>query len=89
MCRPPCPWLSRPSLDLPVSLAVMLRRVLPVLLRDLVPPVTSPHVLLVSLRARTPPLLLGVAVVSASAEARVGLLLPNLRVSGGRSHIHV
>ena len=89
LCHPPCPWLSWPSLDLPARLAVMLRRVLPILLQDLVPPVTSPHVLLVSLRASARPLLLGVAVVSASSEARVGLLLPNLRVSGSRSHIHV
>ena len=88
MCRPPCPWLSWPSLVLPVSLAVMLRWVLHVLLQDLVPQVTSPHVLLASLQVSAPPLLLRVAVVSASAEARVGLLVTN-RVSGGRSHIHV
>ena len=67
----------------------MLRRVLPVTLRDLVPPVTSPRSLLESLRASAQPPLLGVAVVSASGVARVGLPLPNLRVSGSRSHIHV
>ena len=59
------------------------------LLQDLVPLVTGPHVLLVCLQARALPLLLGMAVVSTSAEARVGLLLPNLRVSGSRSPIHV
>ena len=89
LCHPPCPWLSWPSLVFPVSLAVMLRRVLPVLLQDMVPPVTSPRVLWVSLWASARPLLLRMAVVSASAEARVGLLLPILRVSGSRSHIHV
>ena len=42
----------------------MLRRVL-------VPPVTSPHALLESLRASAQPPRLGVAVVSASGVARV------------------
>ena len=64
-------------------------RVLPVTLQDLVPPVTSPRALLESLRASARPTLLWVAVVSASEEVRVGLPLPNLRVSGSRSHIHV
>ena len=59
----------------------MLHRVLPVLLQDLVPLVTSPHVLLVCLQASALPLLLGVTVVSDSTEARVELLLPNLWVS--------
>ena len=89
MCPPPCLWLSWPSLGLPAKLAVILHRVLPVTLQDLVLPVTSPHALLESLRASARPTLLGVAVVSASEEVRVGLPLPNLRVSGSRSHIHV
>ena len=85
----PCPWRSWPSLGLRVRLAGLLRPGLPILPRVLAPRGTSLPARLASLLVSAPLLLLGVAAVSASRGARVGLLLPNLRVSGSRNHIPV